>query len=494
MQLRRMLGIQPGLTAIIGGGGKTTLLYALARELSQTARVIVCTTTHILPPEHLPCLTDGTETEIRRTLKKTKCVCVGTRTQEGKLTAPELAFEKLLPMADYILAEADGSKHLPLKAHAAHEPVIPPEANQTILVLGASGFGKPIAAAAHRPALYAEKLGVTPGYDCNAGACRAAHKSGRLSYAGAGQSGTDAAGAGAGAGAGGVSALPGCGRRTIKGEDDMLVLIRGAGDLASGAALRLHRANFPVVMTDLPQPTAIRRTVCFSQAIRFGKTTVEDAVGVCCKTAREVKAALSVGEIPVLPDETASCCTWLHPEVLVDGILAKRNLGTKITDAPLVIALGPGFCAGRDCHAVIETMRGHTLGRVIWDGEPIPNTNIPGLIGGFAGERVLRAPDTGIFHQLRDIGALVTVGETVGEVNGLPMSCTIAGVLRGILPDGTPVTKGMKSGDVDPRAKVENCYTVSDKASAIAGGVLEAILHKMPLTDGSLHMDMEGTL
>ena len=161
MQLRRMLGIQPGLTAIIGGGGKTTLLYALARELSQTERVIVCTTTHILPPEHLPCLTDGTETEIRRTLKKTKCVCVGTRTQEGKFTAPELAFEKLLPMADYILAEADGSKHLPLKAHAAHEPVIPPEANQTILVLGASGFGKPIAAAAHRPALYAEKLGVT---------------------------------------------------------------------------------------------------------------------------------------------------------------------------------------------------------------------------------------------------------------------------------------------------------------------------------------------
>ena len=274
----------------------------------------------------------------------------------------------------------------------------------------------------------------------------------------------------------------------------MLVLIRGAGDLASGAALRLHRANFPVVMTDLPQPTAIRRTVCFSQAIRFGKTTVEDAVGVCCKTAREVKATLSVGEIPVLPDETASCRTWLHPEVLVDGILAKRNLGTKITDAPLVIALGPGFCAGRDCHAVIETMRGHTLGRVIWDGEPIPNTNIPGLIGGFAGERVLRAPDTGIFHQVRDIGALVMVGETVGEVNGLPMSCTIAGVLRGILPDGTPVTKGMKSGDVDPRAKVENCYTVSDKASAIAGGVLEAILHKMPLTDGSLHMDMEGTL
>lgn len=256
----------------------------------------------------------------------------------------------------------------------------------------------------------------------------------------------------------------------------MLVLIRGAGDLASGAALRLHRANFPVVMTDLPQPTAIRRTVCFSQAIRFGKTTVEDAVGVCCKTAREVKAALSVGEIPVLPDETASCCTWLHPEVLVDGILAKRNLGTKITDAPLVIALGPGFCAGRDCHAVIETMRGHTLGRVIWDGEPIPNTNIPGLIGGFAGERVLRAPSDGIFVQKLEIGASVHTGDVAGTVNGVPMLCQIDGMLRGILPDGTPVTRGMKSGDVDPRGKREYCDLVSDKALAIGGGVLEAIL------------------
>lgn len=256
----------------------------------------------------------------------------------------------------------------------------------------------------------------------------------------------------------------------------MRVLIRGAGDLASGAALRLHRANFPVVMTDLPQPTAIRRTVCFSQAIRFGKTTVEDAVGVCCKTAREVKAALSVGEIPVLPDETASCRKWLHPEVLVDGILAKRNLGTKITDAPLVIALGPGFCAGRDCHAVIETMRGHTLGRVIWDGEPIPNTNIPGLIGGFAGERVLRAPADGIFVQKLEIGTSVRTGDIAGTVNGVPMLCQINGMLRGILPDGTPVTRGMKSGDVDPRGKREYCDLVSDKALAIGGGVLEAIL------------------
>jgi len=196
----------------------------------------------------------------------------------------------------------------------------------------------------------------------------------------------------------------------------------------------------------------------------------------------------------VLAKPEAKSRAWLHPDVLVDGILAKKNLGTKISDAPLVIALGPGFCAGRDCHAVIETMRGHTLGRVIWDGEAIPNTNIPGLIGGFAGERVLRAPETGVFHQIRDIGAMVSSGETVGDVDGTPMACTISGVLRGILPDGTPVTKGMKAGDVDPRGTVANCYNVSDKASAIAGGVLEAILAKIPLVGKDVRLDMEGRL
>ena len=256
----------------------------------------------------------------------------------------------------------------------------------------------------------------------------------------------------------------------------MLILIRGAGDLASGIALRLWRAGLRVVMTDLPQPTAIRRTVCFSQAIRLGETTVEDVTAVRCETESEVRTALSAGKIPVLPDPEGACRLWLRPDALVDAILAKRNLGTRISDAPVVIGVGPGFCAGRDCHAAIETMRGHTLGRVIRSGSPLPNTNIPGLIGGFAGERVLRAPDTGIFRQLREIGALVEAGECVGTVNGKPMCCTISGVLRGILPDGTPVTVGMKSGDVDPRGDAAACYTASDKAIAIGGGVLQAIL------------------
>lgn len=257
----------------------------------------------------------------------------------------------------------------------------------------------------------------------------------------------------------------------------MLVLIRGAGDLATGIALRLFRSHLRVVMTDLPQPTAIRRTVCFSQAILYGSYQVEDVTAERAETEDDVRRILSAGQIPVLADPKAVCRTWLRPDVVVDAILAKKNLGTAITDAPLVIGVGPGFCAGKDCHAVIETMRGHTLGRVIYSGSAIPNTNVPGLIGGFAGERVLRAPADGAFRSVRRIGDLVKAGDVAGYVSGEPMVCTIDGVLRGLIADGIPVRKGMKSGDVDPRGNVENCYTVSDKATAVGGGVLEAILH-----------------
>ena len=257
----------------------------------------------------------------------------------------------------------------------------------------------------------------------------------------------------------------------------MLVLIRGAGDLASGIALRLHHAHLSVVMTDLPQPTAIRRTVCFSQAIVYGSMTVEDVTARFCAAPENAAVILAAGEIPVLADPEAKCRTALRPDVVVDAILAKENLGTRITDAPCVIGVGPGFTAGKDCHAAVETMRGHTLGRVIYSGSAIPNTNVPGLIGGFAGERVLRAPADGAFRSVRRIGDLVKAGDVAGYVSGEPMVCTIDGVLRGLIADGIPVRKGMKSGDVDPRGNVENCYTVSDKATAVGGGVLEAILH-----------------
>ncbi len=257
----------------------------------------------------------------------------------------------------------------------------------------------------------------------------------------------------------------------------MTVLIRGAGDLASGIALRLRRAGFGVAMTELAQPTTIRRTVAFSDAMTQGEQTVEGFTALRAETWEEACLYLEQGYIPVLNDPDCACRAFLKPDALVDAILAKRNLGTTITDAPIVVGVGPGFTAGVDCHAVVETMRGHTLGRVYYEGSALPNTNIPGLIGGFAGERVLRAPADGAFESTRRIGERVEAGDTVGFVAGQPMKATISGVLRGLLANGVPVKKGMKSGDVDPRGEAGYCALASDKALAIGGGVLEAILH-----------------
>ena len=229
-------------------------------------------------------------------------------------------------------------------------------------------------------------------------------------------------------------------------------------------------------MTDIAAPTAIRRTVAFSQAIVTGEWTVEDVTAVRCETAAEGERLIVTGRIPVYVDPECRIRYELRPDALVDAILAKRNLGTAIQDAPVVIGVGPGFTAGVDCHAAVETMRGHTLGRVIYEGSPLPNTNIPGLIGGFAGERVLRAPADGVFTATRAIGDMVKAGDTVGTVAGKPMVCTIGGVLRGLLADGVVTFAGMKAGDVDPRGVREYCFTASDKALAIGGGVLEAIL------------------
>ncbi|KEJ92024.1 selenium-dependent molybdenum cofactor biosynthesis protein YqeB [Synergistes jonesii] len=271
----------------------------------------------------------------------------------------------------------------------------------------------------------------------------------------------------------------------------MTVLIRGAGDLASGIAARLKNCGFGVIMTDLSNPTSIRRAVSFSEAIVHGETVVEGITARFAGSVREAMAELKRGYIAVLADSECGCLDELCPEVLVDAIMAKRNTGTKITDAPIVIGVGPGFAAGLDCGAVVETMRGHAMGRAIYKGCATPNTNIPGLIGGFAGERVLRAPYDGIFHATAEIGDYVKAGDIVGYVECHPMCCTISGVLRGLIADGTPVRIGMKSGDVDPRGKVEYCRKISDKALAVAGGVLEAIFHiRMLNRNGSVRPEI----
>ena len=256
----------------------------------------------------------------------------------------------------------------------------------------------------------------------------------------------------------------------------MLVVIRGAGDIASGIALRLLRAGMRVVMCDLPVPTSIRRTVCFSEAIRLGETSVEGVRGVLCATPAAARAVAEAGDVAVLADPGAACARELSPDALVDAILAKRNLGTTRDMAPVVVGVGPGFTAPVDCDAAVETMRGHYLGRVYYEGSPLPNTAVPGLIGGYAGERVMRAPADGVFEPCVEIGAEVRAGDVCATVAGEPMRATIDGVVRGLLQAGVRVTAGMKSGDVDPRCRPEYIRTVSDKASAVGGGVLEAIL------------------
>lgn len=256
----------------------------------------------------------------------------------------------------------------------------------------------------------------------------------------------------------------------------MLAVIRGAGDIASGIALRLFRAGMRVVMCDLARPTSIRRTVCFSEAIRLGETRVEGVRGVLCADAAGAREAAAAGDVAVLVDPEAACVRELAPDVLVDAILAKRNLGTARDMAPVVIGVGPGFTAPVDCDAAVETMRGHYLGRVYYEGSPLPNTAVPGLIGGYAGERVMRAPADGTFEPCVEIGAEVRAGDVCARVGGEPMRATIDGVVRGLLQAGVPVHEGMKCGDVDPRCHPEYIESASDKALAVGGGVLEAAL------------------
>ena len=257
----------------------------------------------------------------------------------------------------------------------------------------------------------------------------------------------------------------------------MLVLIKGAGDLATGTAVRLHRAGFSVVMTDIAQPTAVRRTVAFSQCIYDGVAEVEGITARRAANGEEASAMLAAGEIPVLVDPEARILNELPFGAVVDAILAKRNLGTSLTDAPIVLALGPGFTAGVDCHGVVETMRGHDLGRLILEGSAIPNTGVPGDVGGYTRERIIRAPADGPFEPVARIGQKVELGDVVAKVNGVPVAAQLTGIVRGMLPAGIPVTKGMKSGDIDPRCEVRHCFTVSDKARAIGGGVLEGLLY-----------------
>jgi xanthine dehydrogenase accessory factor len=257
----------------------------------------------------------------------------------------------------------------------------------------------------------------------------------------------------------------------------LLVGVKGAGDLASGTIHRLHRAGFAVVATELPQPLALRRTVAFAEAVYSGSIEIEGLTGVCARTLDDVRAALGQGKVPVLVDPEGVLLRMLEPTALIDATLAKHSTGLHLSDAQVVLALGPGFEVGVDAHAVVETNRGHNLGRVYLSGCAETDTGIPGDIAGFTSERLLRAPADGLLIAQHTIADRVQAGEVIATVGGTPMYAQIGGVLRGLVHDGLVVRRGMKVGDIDPRAKREHCLSISDKSRAIAGGVLEALLY-----------------
>lgn len=258
----------------------------------------------------------------------------------------------------------------------------------------------------------------------------------------------------------------------------MRVIVRGGGDLASGTAYKLFQCGFEVILLECEKPTSIRRYVSFSEAVYHGQASVENVWCVKAESIQEVEKILSDKKIALLVDPDGKSISKLHPDVVVDAILAKKNLGTRIDMAKIVIGLGPGFEAGKDVHAVVETKRGHSLGVVYYEGKAIANTGIPGVIGGYGKERVIHAPETGILHCKAKIGDIVENGQCIAMIGNVCVEASLSGVLRGILPDGFSVWKGLKMADIDPRKEqVENCTTISDKARCIAGGVVEAILH-----------------
>ncbi len=264
---------------------------------------------------------------------------------------------------------------------------------------------------------------------------------------------------------------------------DHLILLRGGGDLATGVAYRLHQAGFPIIVLELPDPLVVRRRVALATAVLEGEITVEDLRAVRVNTPDDALQLTPTGVIPILVAPTlpaallhSSFVTRHSSLTLVDARMAKRNLGTTLDQAPLVIALGPGFTAGVDCHAVIETNRGHHLGRVLWHGTAEANTGTPGIVAGKGAERVLRAPSAGVVTWRKEIGDHVRQGELLGEVDGQPVVAPFDGVARGLIAPGTAVPAGLKIGDVDPRGDVATCFTISEKALAIGGGVVEAVL------------------
>lgn len=478
------------MVALVGAGGKTSTLYALARQAADSGRtVVVTTTTHILRHPGLPLVEEPTPERLRAALEEHGVVTVGTVFRGDKLSGAGTP-EELRRAADVVLVEADGAKRLPLKAPAEYEPVIPPCADAVAAVAGMDAVGQAVGAVCHRPERVCALLGagaehvLTPedvalllaspqgggrvwGRPWPSAVCstRRTPPSGRptprrwpdgwrsgaftapLPTIGR-RSGADYAGFDQGSGRSGHrhggAAVPG---GHTGGHDGGGPAHGGASD---GGLLPVHVRRRGPGGGDLRPPGGGRRGG---------------------------PPGAGAGEVPVLCDPEAAILMELPFDGVVDAILAKRNLGTAITDAPVVLALGPGFTAGVDCHGVVETMRGHDLGRLLTRGSAAPNTGVPGDVGGYTTQRIIRVPADGAFEPLAAIGQRVEEGQPVARVAGRTACAQLTGVVRGMLPAGLAVTAGMKAGDIDPRCRAEHCFTVSDKARAIGGGVLEGLLY-----------------
>lgn len=261
-----------------------------------------------------------------------------------------------------------------------------------------------------------------------------------------------------------------------------IVVLRGAGDIATGIAYRLYRSGFRVIMLETEKPLVVRRRVAFAQAVYDGAMEIEGIKAESITDLKEIYECFEKNILPVLVDPEYNTRSQIKADILVDATLAKKNLGTTIDMAPITIGVGPGFYAGKDVHAVVETNRGHNLGKVILEGAAEKDTGVPGSVCGYTYERVLRAPCSGRVSIRKEIGQLVKKDDTVCLVGSIPVKAKINGVVRGMI-SSIDVTEGMKIGDIDPRGIKENCFTISDKARAVAGGVLEAILYLKQIKD-----------
>ncbi len=258
---------------------------------------------------------------------------------------------------------------------------------------------------------------------------------------------------------------------------DDIVVVRGAGDLATGIAHRLYKSGFRILLTEVERPLVVRRYASFANAILIGEMEIEGVRAIKAMNSESITEIWANGSIPILCDSECAILDKVKPLAVVDAIMAKKNLGTNKGMAPITVGIGPGFEAGADVDAVVETKRGHDLGRAIYKGSAEADTGIPGSIMGYSQERLLRAPRNGMIKNVLEIGDMVEQGTVVAFIENEPVKSSIAGVLRGLIADNTYVTEGLKIGDVDPRGIKEYCCTISDKSRSVAGGVLEAILN-----------------